>query len=296
MHILLTGGTGFIGQALAPHLRAMGYKLTILSRQGLSDTATVSFIKDLKEIAQIEPVDAVINLAGESLAGGRWTKTYKQKLRASRIDLTHHLTQVLQQFGHRPRQFMSASAIGWYGNCGDKRIDESHPAGSGFGAELCQDWEAAALSAKAELDATVTHMRIGVVLDKDGGAFPQLYMPFRFGVANWPGTGDQYLSWIHLSDLVKAIGELVQRPIAGPVNLTAPEPVTYRMLAQEISELRKTWVTMPAPGFAMRLALGEMAEELLLSGQRVLPTKLLSTGFEFEYPTVDRVLQALLNS
>lgn len=296
MHILLTGGTGFIGQALAPHLRAMGYKLTILSRQELSDTATVSFIKDLKEIAQIEPVDAVINLAGESLAGGRWTKAYKQKLRASRVDFTYDLITALKLLGHRPRHFMSASAIGWYGNSGTQSIDESHSAGSGFGAELCQDWEAAALSAKAELDATVTHMRIGVVLDKDGGAFPQLYMPFRFGVANWPGTGDQYLSWIHRSDLVDAIGELVQRPVEGAVNLTAPEPVTYRMLAQEISELRKTWVTMPAPGFAMRLALGEMAEELLLSGQRVLPTKLLSTGFEFQYPTVDRALLALLNS
>jgi uncharacterized protein (TIGR01777 family) len=296
MHILITGGTGFIGQALVPQLETQGHKLTIYSRQTHPNTTAVAFIQTLAELTQVDPIDVVINLAGESLARNRWTKNYKHTLRASRIDLTQDLIDILQRSHHRPKHFISGSAIGWYGDCGEQKIDENHPAGSGFGAELCKGWETAALAAEETLGSTVTTMRIGVVLDKDGGAFPQLYMPFRFGVANWPGTGDQYLSWIHRSDLVKAIGELVQRPIAGPVNLTAPEPVTYRMLAQEISELRKTWVTMPAPGFAMRLALGEMAEELLLSGQRVLPTKLLSTGFEFEYPTVDRALQALLNS
>ena len=294
MHILLTGGTGFIGQALVPRLESLGHELTIYSRQAHTNTGAVAYIQTLAELTRVKPIEIVINLAGESLAGARWTKHYKQKLRASRIDLTLKLIDALRQSKHRPRQFMSASAIGWYGNCGAQQIDESFPSGSGFGAQLCQDWETAAFSANESLGSTVTSMRIGVVLDKDGGAFPQMFMPFRFGVANWPGTGDQYLSWIHRSDLVNAISELVQRSVEGPVNLTAPEPVTYKMLAREISKLRKTWLTIPAPGFAMRLALGEMADELLLSGQRVLPTQLLTNGFEFQYPTIAEALLQIL--
>ncbi len=294
MHILITGGTGFIGQALVPQLETQGHKLTIYSRQTHPNTAAVAYIQTLAELAQVEPIDIVINLAGESLAGGRWTKRYKQKLRASRIDLTQDLVHALQQSGHRPTHLVSGSAIGWYGNCGDQKLNENHPVGSGFGATLCEDWETAALAARDTLGSVVTTLRIGVVLDKNGGAFPQMFMPFRLGVANWPGTGDQYLSWIHRSDLVNAICEVVQRPVEGPVNLTAPEPVTYKVLAREISKLRKTWLTMPAPGFAMRLALGEMADELLLSGQRVLPTKLVANDFAFQYPTIEKALQAIL--
>lgn len=294
MHILLTGGTGFIGQALVPHLQAMGHTLTIFSRQRHSESSAVKFIQHLDDLTQAEPIDTVINLAGESLAGSRWTKRYKQKLRASRIDLTQNLVHTLQRSDHRPKHFISGSAIGWYGDCGEQKVDESHPAGSGFGAELCKDWEAAALAAQDALGSTVTVLRIGVVLDKNGGAFPQLFTPFRFGLANWPGSGDQYLSWIHRSDLVAAIAFLLKHPLEGAVNLTAPEPTTYKMLAQEISKLRKTWVTMPAPAFAMRLALGEMADELLLNGQRVLPTKLAANGFAFHYPTIDKTLQAIL--
>ena len=296
MHILLTGGTGFIGQALVPHLQAMGHKLTIYSRQRHSDTANVSFIKDLEELAQVEPIHTVINLAGESLAGSRWTTGYKRKLRASRIDLTQDLIRTLQRFGHRPTHVISGSAIGWYGNCGEQKIDENHPAGSGFGAELCRDWETAALSAKETLGSTVTRIRIGVVLDSDRGAFPQLFMPFRFGVGNWPGNGEHYLSWIHRSDLVAAIGFLLENPIDDAVNLTAPEPVSYKALASEISKRRRTWISLPAPAFAMRLALGEMAEELLLSGQRVVPKKLSEAGFGFQFPTIDKALEKILRT
>ena len=294
MHILLTGGTGFIGQALVPHLQAMGHTLTIFSRQRHSESSAVKFIKHLDDLTQAEPIDTVINLAGESLSGARWTKRYKQKLRASRIDLTQNLVHTLQRSDHRPKHFISGSAIGWYGDCGEQKVDENHPAGSGFGAELCKDWETAALAAQDALGSTVTILRIGVVLDKNGGAFPQLFMPFRFGLANWPGSGDQYLSWIHRSDLVAAIAFLLKHPLEGAVNLTAPEPATYKMLAREISKLRKTWVAIPAPAFAMRLALGEMADELLLSGQHVLPTKLVANGFAFQYPTIDKTLQAIL--
>lgn len=295
MHILITGGTGFIGQALAPYLQTMGHKLTIFSRQAHSNTAAVGYINTLAELSQVEPINTVINLAGESLAGRRWTNSYKQKLRTSRIDLTKDLIRSLQRFGHRPTHFISGSAIGWYGNCGEQKIDESHPAGSGFGAKLCEDWEAAALSAQQTLGSTVSRIRIGVVLDKAGGAFPQIYMPFRFGLANWPGAGEHFLSWIHRSDLVAAIGFLIEHPIDDAVNLTAPEPVRYKVLAHEISKFRKTWMNMPAPSFAMRLALGEMADELLLNGQRVLPAKLTANGFEFQYPTIDKALQAILN-
>ncbi|MDG0978463.1 MAG: TIGR01777 family oxidoreductase [Halieaceae bacterium] len=296
MHILLTGGTGFIGQALVPHLQSMGHTVTIYSRQRRSSTAQLAYIKAFDELPQLEPIDTVINLAGESLAGGRWTKTYKQKLRESRIDLTYDLIQALRRSGHRPDHFISASAIGWYGNCGAKRVTESHPAGSGFGAELCKDWEAVASSAKETLGAMVTQMRIGVVLDRDGGAFPQIFMPFRFGVANWPGTGNQYLSWIHRSDLIHAIGELVQRSVEGPVNLTAPEPVTYKTLADEISKLKRTWIQLPAPAVIMQLALGEMASELLLNGQRVIPAKLEAKAFVFQYPAINQALTAILSN
>lgn len=295
MHILLTGGTGFIGQALVPHLQTLGHTLTIYSRRDRTNSASVAYIQTLAELAQIEPIDIVINLAGESLAGGRWTGKYKQRLRASRIELTQDLIQALQRSGQRPTHVISGSAIGWYGSCGEQNLDESSPAGSGFGAKLCQDWETAALAAKEALGSTVTTLRIGVVLDKNGGAFPQMFMPFRFGVANWPGSGDHYLSWIHRSDLVAAIVFLIQNPQQGSVNLTAPEPVTYKILAREISKLKKTWLTVPAPKFAMRFALGEMADELLLSGQRVIPAKLNSSGFTFQFPTIDKALQAILS-
>ena len=295
MHIFITGGTGFIGEALAPQLLAEGHKLTIYSRKPRkSQASALSYLQSLDDLSSIPAIDIVINLAGESIAGRRWTAAYKDKVRASRIDLTHELADSLLANNHKPKQWINASAIGYYGDTGSTEVTEETGSGKGFSAELCRDWESAAQQAAERLSCELAIVRLGVVLDRNGGAFPQMYLPFRFGIGNWPGTGHQYLSWIHRSDAVRAIIKLVRDRTGGIFNLTAPEPVTYRALASEINKFKPLIFTAGAPAFLMKCALGEMAQELLLSGQRVRPTHLLDTGFTFDYPTINLALANIL--
>jgi uncharacterized protein (TIGR01777 family) len=295
MHILLTGGTGFIGSALAADLLAKGHRLTIVSRSAHADRPHCRFVRSFDDIDASTAIDAVVNLAGASLAGKRWNRDYKQEIVASRVDTTGELVAFCGRLDSPPAALVSASAVGYYGPRGDEKVTEEESAGSGFSAALCRDWEAAARQAES-LGVRVCLARLGVVFDREGGAFEELARPFRLGVANWIGDGRQWLSWVHRSDVVAAIDFLLQHDgLSGPFNLTAPEPVTSRGLCAAMKKHLNTWLTLPMPASAMRLLVGEMADELLISGQRVLPARLTAAGFAFTYPDIAAALDAVLD-
>ena len=295
MHLLLTGGTGFIGQALRDSLLAEGHQLTILTRQqNLASSDRCRYVNTLDTLVrEAAALDGVINLAGASLAEGRWTRSRRQVLWDSRVELTRDLVAALQQLPEPPRILLSGSAVGYYGHPEQSELDESSPPGSGFGSELCQAWEAAAQEAAA-LGTRVCRLRLGVVLDQGGGALSQMVLPFRLGVASWPGSGHQVLSWVHRSDVVSAMQFLLAHPACeGAFNLTAPAPVSQRQLCDALREHFRTWLTLPAPAPVLRLALGEMADELLLEGAHVIPAALEDAGFGFGFPQIRDALAAI---
>lgn len=290
MPILLTGGTGFIGEALVPALRERGAELVMLTRQALRDRPGVRYIRDLGELGPETRLDAVINLAGASLAARRWTPAYKRALRASRIETTRELVGLLERLETPPPVLLSGSAVGYYGHQEDTLLDEDATPVAGFAQALCADWEAAAQRASA-LGVRICCLRLGVVLAAGGGAFSQMARSFRFGVGSWIGDGNQWLSWIHRDDAVAAMLFLLDHPVlSGPFNLTAPEPVTGRDFAEALSRHYRTFFNMPLPAPVARLLLGEMADELLINGQRVLSSRLLAAGFEFRYRDLDQAL------
>ncbi|MEH6588143.1 MAG: TIGR01777 family oxidoreductase [Halioglobus sp.] len=292
MQILVTGGTGFIGEALLPSLIEAGHECIVLSRQKLEDTPGIRYINDLSGVTS--GVDAVINLAGASLAGARWSAGYKREIVNSRLDTTSALMELIAAMEPRPRVLLSASAIGYYGHHGDEVLDEDGEAKEGFAQGLCQHWEAAATQAQG-LGVRTCLLRLGVVLDAGGGAYEQMEMPFRLGVGNWIGNGKQWLSWIHRQDVVRAVNFLLtQDALEGAFNLTAPEAVTSRGFCHAMGKHRKTLFNLSMPAPVMRLMLGEMAEELLINGQRVAPSRLQDNGFCFSYPTLDEALTQII--
>lgn len=294
VHILVTGGTGLIGSALTQRLKERGCRLTILSRQSLPSTPQCRYIAAFEELPLADPIDAVINLAGESLAGARWSTSFKARLRASRIDLTRHMIQVLSRLEIPPPRIISASAVGFYGAQGDLPVVEDGAIQPGFSHTLCQDWEEAARGAEA-WGASVSLMRLGVVLAPSGGALQQLRLPFRFGVASWMGSGRQWFSWIHIEDVLQTCEFLLERAdLAGPFNVTAPLAVTARGFADAMAARHRIWLTTPVPASLLRIGLGEMAEALLLTGQNVKPARLEQAGFSFKYPRLDEALDHLL--
>ena len=292
MHILLTGGTGLIGTALCEALSAQGSQLTVLSRSARRSVQGRTFITHLEQCAS--PVDAVINLAGAGLADRRWTAAYKRTIVRSRIDLTQQLVSWIESQTTRPKTLISASAIGYYGASPDDAFTEQGTPGTGFAADLCQRWEQEALRAEA-LAVDVAVLRLGVVLANEGGALGKMTQSFRFGVESWLGAGEQWLSWIHIDDVVRAIQfVLAADPRATTYNAVAPEPVTHRGFAHEVGRHSRSLLKLGVPPLAARLLAGEMAEELLLSGQKVLPQALIEQGFDFAYPTLTAALDNLL--
>lgn len=280
MKVFVTGGTGLIGRALVKRLLEDGHDLTVLTRQSLKSTGAITYINAIDDLDIRQ--DIVINLAGAGLADRRWSSTYKTEIRSSRIDLTKALVTRLRSTG-LPDLFISGSAIGIYGQSTEHTFSENDPVGTGFSAELCRDWEAS-VGEVDDQDTRCVLLRTGVVLDDALGAYPQMTQSFRFGLASWMGQGDHWLSWIHLTDMVGAIIHCIDHPeVSGPVNMTAPHPVTHRTFADEVRNVTTTIMGIGMPGWLMRLMLGEMADELLLTGQRVVPSKLLSAGYQFQF-------------
>jgi uncharacterized protein (TIGR01777 family) len=292
MHILMTGGTGLIGTATSAALHAAGDKLTILTRRARPATDEATYVTSLADCAK--PVDAVINLAGAGLADRRWSSAYKRQIILSRVDLTRDLVAWLGECEQPPNKLISASAIGYYGAAEEQTFTESGEPGTGFAAALCRSWEEEAFRA-AESGTQVTLLRLGVVLAREGGALGKMTQSFRLGVESWLGSGEQWLSWIHLADAIRVIQHVLDydRP-ADVYNTVAPEPVRHRELAREVGRPSNTWLKLGVPAFAARVMAGEMADELLLSGQRVLPAQLLKEGFQFHYPILKEALADLM--
>tara|TARA_E500000178_G_scaffold134950_1_gene135001 strand:- start:4744 stop:5634 length:891 start_codon:yes stop_codon:yes gene_type:complete len=292
MHILMTGGTGLIGTAACAALHTAGHRLTILTRRARPATTEATYITSLGECA--ERVDVVINLAGASLADRRWSSAYKRQIVSSRVDLTRELVVWMSQLEQVPNRLISASAIGYYGAADEQTFTEGAGVGTGFSSGLCQSWEEEAGRAAAH-GTQVSLLRFGVVLARDGGALGKMTQSFRLGVETWLGSGEQWLSWIHVDDAVRVIQHVLALECpAGAYNTVAPEPARHREFAHEAGRQSKIWLKLGVPAIAARLMAGEMAEELLLSGQRVLPSQLLEDGFQFHYPTLNEALKNLI--
>ncbi|MAT94889.1 MAG: TIGR01777 family protein [Halioglobus sp.] len=290
MHIVVTGGTGFIGTPLCAALRASGHRVTVLSRRSRQDAATVG---SLDEIDSATRVDALINLAGAPLNGRRWSAAYKQEIIDSRLRTTRAVLDLVERLDAPPAALLSASAVGYYGHHGDEILDEQGATEPGFAQDLCARWEELAGRAAAR-GVRVCLLRLGVVLDAGGGALQEMANSFRFGVGSWIGSGEQWLSWIHRDDVVRAVAFLLQRDeLQGPFNLTAPAPVTSQQLCAALAQHHRVLLRAGVPGPVLRLLLGEVAQELLLNGQRVVPAALQAAGFRFDYPDVERALAAI---
>ncbi len=293
MRVLLTGGTGFIGTAVTQALLAAGNEVTILSRHGHTDQPHCRYIGTLDQISRRTRLDAVINLAGASLAGRRWNAAYKREIVESRLGTTRQLLAMFGRMEHCPATLLSASAVGYYGHQGDDVLVESSPVEPGFAQALCSDWEAVALQARS-LGTRVCLLRLGVVLDTGGGALSEMARSFSVGIASWLGTGHQWLSWIHRRDVVRALMFLLEREdVQGAFNITSPSPVTSRGFAAALNRHYRTFIQAGVPAPVMRLLVGEMAGELLLQGQRVIPGRLQAAGFEFSYPDLESALAAI---
>jgi uncharacterized protein (TIGR01777 family) len=242
----------------------------------------------------LEGLSAAVHLSGASVTGHRWTAAYKREMTASRVDSTRALATTLARLRQPPGAFLVASAIGIYGSRADEILDESSAPGSGFLADLCQQWESAARPA-VEAGIRVVHLRFGVVLGPGPGALASMVPLFRLGLGGRLGSGRQWMSWISLADAISAIVfALCTSSLAGPVNLTAPQPVTNGEFARSLGRILHRPAILPVPAFALRLAVGPMADEALLASSRVLPAKLLGAGFQFMHPTVDKALSAAL--
>ena len=303
MRIAVTGATGLIGRELCRNLRADGVPLTLLVRrpEKVGQTGSDDRVERWEatqgppRAKAFEGVDAVVHLAGAGIADRRWTDRRKTLLRSSRVDATRHLVEALAALPQSPDVLVSGSAIGIYGDRGDEPLTEDSPPGTGFLARLATEWEAQAEQA-ASAGMRVVLLRTGIVLARSGGALPEMVRPFRFFVGGPLGSGRQFLSWIHLTDEVGLIRHALESAeLSGPLNAVAPAPVRQRDLATELGNLLRKPAFIRTPAWALRLALGEMAGPLLLEGQRVLPRRAQSRGFEFRFPELRGALEDILN-
>lgn len=303
MRIVVTGGTGFIGRALCQRLANAGHAVTVLTRDPEKARARVyhavkivpwqGFRGPTEELSKaLGECDVAVNLAGSPVADGRWTPQVKDLLRKSREGTTTAIVTTLAKLKTRPVLLINASAIGYYGPRGDEELTEEAPSGDGFLASLCREWEGAARAAE-RLGVRVVLPRIGVVLGKDGGALSKMLPIYRLGLGGPLGHGRQWVSWIHHDDLVELLMFLMNNAASGPVNATAPHPVTNADFSKNLGQALGKPAFLRTPGFAMKLMLGEMAEELLLTGQRVLPRQAQSLGFHFRFPFIAGALNDL---
>lgn len=302
MKIVIAGGTGLLGQPLVAALLRDGHDLVILSRREQADApAGVRIVPwDPQRAlspwaADVDGADAVINLAGEPIADHRWTAARKHRIEDSRVTATKRLVSAIAESARPPAVLVNGSAVGFYGRCGAEVVTEETGAGHDFLAGVCRRWEAQAVAASSSATRVVC-LRTGLVLSSRGGALPKMLLPFRMGVGGRIGNGRQYWPWIHWQDWVQLVRFVLTTPDAvGPVNATAPTPVTNAEFVQELGRTLGRPAVVPVPAFALRLALGEMADSLLLAGQRATPAKATQLGFTFAYPTLSLALDAVLH-
>jgi hypothetical protein len=292
--VLLTGGTGFVGSKVLEHLLARGDTVTVVSRNptGRSARERLDHAPWLPELA---PYDAIVHLAGESIFGQRWSPVQKGVLRASRIDSTRRIVAALKETVACgvPKVFVCASAIGYFGDRGDEVLAEDAAAGDDFLAGLCVEWEREAQHARTH-GARVVNVRIGVVLGEGGGALAQMLLPFKLGLGGRIGNGRQYMSWVHADDLARLIlFALDNEALEGPVNANAPAATTNTEFTKALGRALHRPTVLPIPPFALRLRFGEVAD-VLTTGQRGVPAKAQSAGFEFRFPEIDGALQEIL--
>lgn len=294
-NILLTGASGMIGSALVEHLSKCGFVVHQLSRH--STDVPFYFEADLGRVHLDPsiPLLAVINLAGPSIADKRWSDARKREILDSRQQLTHALATALAESDNKPRSFLSASAIGFYGATGEFGVDESSPAGSDFLAEVAQAWEEATAPAEAAGINTI-HLRFGIVLSSDGGVLKKLLLPFKLGLGGPIGSGQQSMSWVSIADVMLIIHKLiVDSPACGPVNLVAQQPISNLDFSAQLAQSLRRPDFMPLPVFMVKLLFGEMGEALLLGSSTVTSDKLAKLGIQLKYPTLRSALTALLN-
>lgn len=296
LRIAVSGASGLVGRELVAYLAAGGHRVQRLVRGGARGADEIAWdpARDEIDAAALDGVDAVVHLAGENVAAGRWTAARRARIFQSRVRGTQLLARALAGLERPPRVLVSASAVGFYGDTGGEQVDERAASGEGFLAEVCRAWEGAAAPAR-EAGIRVVHPRLGIVLSAAGGVLGRLAPVFRAGLGGPVGAGTQQLSWISSDDALDVLQRCIADPaLAGPVNAVAPEPVTNAAFGRALGRVLRRPAFAPLPATVVRLALGEMGQTLLLSGQGVVPSRLLETGFEFRSPGLEAALRAEL--
>src|ERR1051326_4045218 len=295
MKILIGGASGLVGTALVQALRNEGTEVTRLVRSTPRENE-IEWHPNSERInlCGLEGFDAVINLAGESIAEGRWTDEKKRKIRDSRVNGTHLLSEAISSLASKPRTFLCASATGFYGDRDDENLDETSESGKGFLAGVCRDWERATDPA-SEAGVRVVNLRLGPILAREGGMLSKMLTPFKMGMGGKVGSGKQFISWVAIDDVVGATKlALADESIRGPLNIVSPNPVTNEQFTRTLGEVLSRPTVMSIPAFAARLAFGEMADEMLLVSQRVRPRKLSEAGYQFKYSNLEAALRHYL--
>ena len=293
MRILISGASGLIGRALAESLRSAGHTVqTLVRRKPNESQGEIAWDPEagVLDSSRLEGVDAVVHLAGKPI-DARWTEATKRAIRDSRVKGTTLLAQAAAQLPTRPQVFICASAVGFYGSRGDEALDETSASGQGFLPDVCRAWEDAGAPAR-DAGLRTVHLRTGVVLSCQGGMLARVLPPFKMGAGGVLGTGEQWISWISLADVIAAIRYVIaSAELSGPVNLTSPQPVPNAEFTHTLGKILGRPTVLPLPAFAVKLLVGEMGDELLLAGQKVLPKKLLASGFTFAHSDLESALR-----
>ena len=292
MKIAIAGSSGLVGSALIPILQSGGNQITRLVRSS-PKPGEIEWHPNQDEVnpQRLEGFETIINLAGENIAGGRWTDEQKRKIRVSRINGTHLLSESIAKMTSKPGAFICASATGIYGDRDDETLDEQSETGGGFLAGVCREWEQATEPA-SKAGVRVVNLRMGPILARDGGMLSKLLTPFKMGMGGKVGSGKQYISWVALDDAVNAIKLAIDdKSIQGPINIVSPNPVTNEEFTKTLGHVLNRPTALAMPAFAARLAFGEMADEMLLASQKVMPNRLNQAGFQFRYPTLESAMR-----
>ena len=294
MNIIITGGTGFIGTVLCLRLLERKYNIVILTRHPETIEGDIKGISDLEQIKGQMSFDVVINLAGEPIANKRWSRAQQQRIFDSRLETTKKLINYFKSSDKKPKLLISGSAIGYYGTAeSNDGFDEDALGDESFSSQLCQQWEAVAFQAQ-ELGIRTCTLRTGIVLGKGGGALKKMLLPFKLGLGGKIGKGSQWMSWIHMDDLIGIILFSIDHDdVDGAVNGTAPNPVTNAHFTKTLGQVLKRPTVLPMPALVVKLLMGQMGEELLLAGKKVLPVKIINKGYTFKY---EQLQEALLDA